>query len=163
MLGNNIEINLETFTPYELVRWKKSGKLKLFTIPESKLWSDRKKSQLIESILAGIPLPPIYASEDAFGNIDIIDGANRLKSLFDFIDGTFKLNGLTMLPSFNEATYKDLPSYLRSKIENAKLIICVIMPGTSPDIIANIIKRINYRPTTINKKEVITFLQQNQK
>lgn len=48
-------------------------------------WSDQQKSNLIESILLGIPIPPIFVSQREDGIWDVIDGLQRLSTIFQFM------------------------------------------------------------------------------
>lgn len=47
-------------------------------------WSREQKSSLIESILLGIPIPPIFVSQRGDGKWDVIDGLQRLSTIFQF-------------------------------------------------------------------------------
>ena len=42
------------------------------------LWSDTRKSGLIESMLLRIPIPSLYVSEDINGHYQVVDGLQRL-------------------------------------------------------------------------------------
>ncbi|MFE3326058.1 DUF262 domain-containing protein [Streptomyces sp. NPDC059176] len=48
-------------------------------------WNDDQKSRLVESILLGIPIPPIFVSQRTDGIWDIIDGVQRLSTIFQFV------------------------------------------------------------------------------
>ncbi len=48
-------------------------------------WDDRQKSSLIESILLGIPVPPIFVSQRLDGIWDVIDGVQRLSTVLQFV------------------------------------------------------------------------------
>ena len=48
-------------------------------------WSEIQKSNLIESILLGIPIPPIFVSQRKDGVWDVIDGLQRLSTLYQFV------------------------------------------------------------------------------
>jgi hypothetical protein len=77
-------------------------------------WSDHQKSTFIESILLGIPIPPIFVSQRDDGIWDVIDGLQRLSTIYEFV-GVFKPDGQeedTSLVTLQETTY--LPS-LRGK------------------------------------------------
>ncbi|HFC9438880.1 TPA: DUF262 domain-containing protein, partial [Vibrio cholerae] len=54
------------------------------------IWSDEQQSLLIDSILKNIPIPPIFLREhiDKQGktSFEVIDGKQRLTSIFRFID-----------------------------------------------------------------------------
>ena len=65
------------------------------------IWTDEKKSFLIDSILKNYPMPPIFLHQkidDVTGNTvyDVIDGKQRLMAILDFIDGK--------IPSIEENT-----------------------------------------------------------
>ena len=48
-------------------------------------WSKDKQSALIESFLLNIPVPPIYLAEDEYGRYSVIDGKQRVTSIYNFI------------------------------------------------------------------------------
>ncbi len=48
-------------------------------------WTDSQKSRLIESLLLGIPVPPIFVSQREDGVWDVIDGVQRLSTIFEFV------------------------------------------------------------------------------
>lgn len=47
-------------------------------------WKPAQKSRLIESILLGIPIPPIFVSQRDDGVWDVIDGVQRLSTVLEF-------------------------------------------------------------------------------
>lgn len=53
MDNSTLSIELEIFTPYELVRWREKGKFNEIKLPEKKVWSKMKRSQWIESLFIG--------------------------------------------------------------------------------------------------------------
>jgi hypothetical protein len=55
-------------------------------------WKIEKKSRLIESILLGIPIPPIFVSQRLDGAWDVIDGVQRLSTIFEFM-GEYREEG----------------------------------------------------------------------
>lgn len=48
-------------------------------------WSEHQKSTFIESILLGIPVPPIFVSQRDDGIWDVIDGLQRLSTIYEFV------------------------------------------------------------------------------
>lgn len=48
-------------------------------------WSDHQKSTFIESILLGIPIPPIFVSQRDDGVWDVVDGVQRLSTIYEFV------------------------------------------------------------------------------
>lgn len=47
-------------------------------------WKDDQKTKLIESILLGIPIPPIFVAEDELGRWELVDGLQRLSTVLSF-------------------------------------------------------------------------------
>lgn len=47
-------------------------------------WSDEQKSNFIESIFLGIPIPSIFVSQRQDGVWDLVDGLQRLSTIFSF-------------------------------------------------------------------------------
>ena len=73
-------------------------------------WSDYQKSTFIESILLGIPIPPIFVSQRDDGIWDVIDGLQRLSTIYEFV-GLLKSDNQELDTSFvalQKTTY--LPS-----------------------------------------------------
>lgn len=48
-------------------------------------WTDAQKSRLIESILLGIPLPSIFVAQNEKGVWDVVDGVQRMSTIFQFM------------------------------------------------------------------------------
>lgn len=47
-------------------------------------WYPKQKTALIESILLGIPIPPIFVAEDESGIWELVDGLQRLSTIISF-------------------------------------------------------------------------------
>lgn len=48
-------------------------------------WSTEQKTRLIESILLRIPIPPIFVAQAPNGNWDVVDGVQRMGTIFEFL------------------------------------------------------------------------------
>ena len=73
------------FSIGELVNMYENGELIIH--PEYQRlfrWTDTQKTALIESILLGIPVPPIFVAEDENGVWEVVDGLQRLSTLVSF-------------------------------------------------------------------------------
>ena len=73
-----------------IAKWKKQQ----LTIPGFQrkfIWTQRQASRLIESFLLGLPVPALFLHADPdTGELQVIDGQQRLASVVQFFDGTFK-------------------------------------------------------------------------
>jgi hypothetical protein len=48
-------------------------------------WSDQRKSNFVESILIGIPIPPVFVFEQENGTWELIDGLQRISTVLEFM------------------------------------------------------------------------------
>lgn len=72
-------------------------------------WTEAQKTRLIESILLGIPIPPIFVSQREDGVWDVIDGLQRLSTILQFVGILRDENGALVSPLVLEKT-RYLPS-----------------------------------------------------
>lgn len=79
-------------------------------------WDISQQSSLIESILLGIPIPPVYVYQTDDGKWDLIDGQQRLSTIFKFMGILKKQDDTTVEPDPLVKT-KFLPS-LNNKLWN---------------------------------------------
>lgn len=77
-------------------------------------WSDNQKSKLIESILLNIPIPSIFVAQRTDGVWDVVDGLQRLSTIFEFI-GTLRNNDNDLVPALKLTKTNLLPS-LENKV-----------------------------------------------
>lgn len=83
-------------------------------------WDDVRKSRLIESLIAGLPIPNIVLAENSEhrGRFLVIDGKQRLLTIQDFLEGRLALQGLDLRPDLDKATFDTLPAADREFLEN---------------------------------------------
>jgi len=72
-------------------------------------WSTLQKTKLIESILLGIPIPSVFVSQREDGVWDVVDGLQRLSTIFEFI-GILKDEQKEILPPSILVETEYLPS-----------------------------------------------------
>jgi hypothetical protein len=72
-------------------------------------WTDYQKTKLIESILLGIPIPPIFVSQREDGIWDVVDGLQRLSTIYQFL-GILKDENGKELTAFTLQKTEYLPS-----------------------------------------------------
>lgn len=158
-----LNISREPASVFQLKRrWEKKPSMLNLTpdFQRELVWSSRKKCELIESILMGIPLPAFYVREQDNGVYVVVDGKQRLTTLFDYIDGKFKLEGLKILKGMNTKAFKDLTSLQQNKIEDYSLQLNVIKAPTSDRVIFDLFDRVNRGGVTLNNQEMRNALYQ---
>jgi hypothetical protein len=91
-------------------------------------WNISQKSKLIESILLGIPLPPIFVFELENGRWELVDGLQRVSTLLEFMGRLRSPDGGLEAPSVLEAT-KYLPSLHNAVWERSDRILDLGIPA----------------------------------
>ncbi|QEL57207.1 DUF262 domain-containing protein [Chromobacterium paludis] len=72
-------------------------------------WSIEQKSKFIESILLGIPVPSLFMAQDKDGIWEVVDGLQRLSTIFQFV-GILKSESGEILPQLCTKGTRYLPS-----------------------------------------------------
>lgn len=120
----------------------------------NKVWDNKQASELIESILMGIPIPLMYLFEDKTGKKQVVDGRQRITAILDFLENKFKLSNLKILSSLNDCKFTDLELKLQGVFEDYQLLFYIIQPPTPERIKYDIFDRVNRGGTTLNKQEM---------
>ena len=86
------------------------------------VWSDEKKSLFIESILLGLPIPYVFLYElNESGDLEIVDGVQRLSTVYSFVQGNLRLKKLEKLDDLNGFYFYDLTDAAQKKFKNTTL------------------------------------------
>jgi len=120
----------------------------------ARLWPIKRKSQLIESLLLRIPLPVFYVAANFDDDWVVVDGLQRITTIYDFISGEFVLKGMEYLNQLEGMRYDDLDRSMQRRISETELIYNVIQPGTPDEVMMNIFRRINTGGMPLNGQEI---------
>ena len=156
-----VNVSADDSSVYELRRQYEKGRINLAPkFQRHNVWNTKQKSELIESILMGIPLPIMYFFQNKEGINQVIDGKQRLTTLFDFLDNKFSLSELSVLSNLKSKKFSDLSGIQQGKIEDYKLSINVIKPPTPDRIKFDIFDRVNRGGTRLNNQEMRNAIYQ---
>ena len=162
----SIKIEQAQYSIFELKRRYDKGKICLDPdFQRNAVWNQRQKSELIESVIMGIPLPLIYLAENEDGKLVVVDGRQRLSTFFEFLDDKFKLKNLKILSQINGMSMKEMdadPVYSRyaTTIEDTQLVVQIIKYPTKDRVRFDIFDRVNRGGTPLNKQEMRNALYQ---
>lgn len=118
------------------------------------VWKFKQKSELVESILMGIPIPLVYLFEDQYGKKQVVDGKQRITAILDFLENEYRLSGLNILEHLNGKLFSELEPKLQGIFEDYQLYCYIIQPPTPERIKYDIFDRVNRGGTSINKQEM---------
>ena len=118
------------------------------------IWSDKLASRLVESILLNVPIPPCYLSQNSEYELDVIDGQQRIFSLFRFVDNRFKLTGLEVLEELNGKNYFEIPAPIQRQINTHTLRCVVVTNDSHPEVKFDVFERLNTNTVPLNAQEL---------
>ncbi len=132
-------------------------------------WTVAQKSKFIESILLGIPLPSFFVSQRDDGVWDVVDGLQRLSTIFEFmgelrksdetpapalmLDGT----NLKYLKSLNNAKWSDdklITPSIKLDFKRSKIDFKIIKKESSSDAKYELFQRLNAGGTELSDQEI---------
>lgn len=128
----------------------------------SDVWSQVKKSRLIESVLLGLPLPSFYFSEDPETNkLLVVDGLQRLCAFSDFcITKKLKLKGMQFLTGLEGWTYDKLDRTQIRRIKSLKVTLNTLRKNTPQRVKLVIFQRVNTAGVPLTPQEMRNALYQ---
>jgi len=138
-----VKYDLRDFTVELIISHFNEG---LFYIPEyqrAHVWNDEKQSRFIESVVLGLPIPMMFLAEMSDGNLEIVDGVQRISSLDAFLADDLRLQKLDRLDSINGFRFSDLSVPQQKKLRTRALRIVVLDESTSFATRQDIFNRVN--------------------
>lgn len=122
------------------------------------IWDTTRRSRLIESLLLRIPIPVFYMAEDpietSLDRLIVVDGVQRLSTIFDYMDGKFPLSQLQYLVQFDRLTFKEIPGQMQRRIRESNLTTNIIERSTPTPVMLNVFMRVNTGGRPLNAQEV---------
>jgi hypothetical protein len=118
------------------------------------VWDDARASKLIESLLMNIPIPPCYFAEEESGVLTVIDGQQRLRSVWRFAKDGFTLRGLKALPEYNNLKFSKLKERDQRVISGRTIRCIVITQESHPEIRFEVFERLNTGAMQLSDQEI---------
>jgi len=130
------------------------------------VWSEIRQSQLIESLILGIPIPSLFMATNKDSSWEVIDGLQRLTTIINFI-GTeeiiqrvnpkckkLKLTGLDKLDSLNGVVFEELPRSINFMFMTRPVKVTVLNDRSDFEIRYDLFERLNTGGVTLHPQEI---------
>jgi hypothetical protein len=123
-------------------------------------WSNEQRSRLIESIILGLPIPPIFLIEGNNGVLELIDGLQRTSSVLQFLDHEainepeLVLTGCDIVPKLNGKRFKDIPLSVRLKVKRSPIRATIINKSGDAFVKYEMFKRLNTGGSLLSAQEI---------
>lgn len=137
-------------------------------------WTSLQKSRLVESIMLGIPLPSIFVAQTDTGIWEVVDGLQRLSTIFELQgelrepDGSLRpaleLQGTKYLPNMQGRRWTGtdpatmLTDAQKLDVKRSKVDIKIIKRESSPQTKFDLFQRLNSYGSQLNAQEMRSAL-----
>ncbi|WP_310481768.1 DUF262 domain-containing protein [Chamaesiphon sp. VAR_48_metabat_403] len=119
-----------------------------------RVWDDTKASRLIESLLINVPIPVCYFAELDDGSYSVIDGQQRLTSIYRYLDNEFPLKSLKVRDDLNKRRFNQLGVADQRLIKSRSIRCVVILKDSDPEIRFDVFDRLNSNSVKLNRQEL---------
>ncbi|UXR45673.1 DUF262 domain-containing protein [Staphylococcus simulans] len=132
-------------------------------------WNNTQKTSLIESILLGIPIPPIFVYQQEDGIWVVIDGLQRLSTILQFMGKLkedhndeyeikeLKLEKTRFLPDLENRTYNNenkISNHLKLYFKRARLDVKLITYNSDKETQYELFQRLNSGGSALSTQEI---------
>ncbi len=126
-------------------------------------WAPEQKTRFIESILLGIPIPPIFVAEDTSGKWELVDGLQRISTILSFFGlldsrpdkNNFTLSETELLDELLAGYTSDtLPIKLKRTIQRAVCRVEILKWDSELDMRYELFNRLNTGATPLKEQEI---------
>lgn len=124
-------------------------------------WNEKQKSLLIESIFLQIPLPPIFIYERKDGKWEVIDGLQRLSSIFQFMNclqdqnsGVFLIQDIPYLTELIGKNWASLDGSFQRIFKRSNLAVTKLKWNSEDFTKYEMFKRLNRTGSPLSEQEM---------
>jgi hypothetical protein len=167
------KVDFDTYdvTVDELIRRLEKARIEIAPVYQRQFrWDDSRQSRLIESLLLGIPVPPLFmATNIIIGKQmqwEVVDGLQRLLTLVNFAGNDaarqaarlkelpLRLTHLEKLSSIAGCSFLDLPEDIKSALEDRPIKVIVLNDKSDLQVRFDLFERLNTGGIRLTDQEV---------
>ncbi|MET4900499.1 DUF262 domain-containing protein [Paenarthrobacter sp. CC6] len=167
------QVDFDTYdvTVDELLRRVSRGRIDIAPIYQRQFrWPIGRQSRLVESVLLGIPVPPLFMAtntDSAVGSSwEVVDGLQRLLSLVNFAGDddaraaagltghSARLTELEKLTDFEGLSFSDLPKDIQTGLEDRPMKVIVLNDKSDLQVRFDLFERLNTGGIVLSAHEI---------
>lgn len=167
------KVDFDTYdvTVDELIRRVAAKRIDIAPVYQRQFrWDPKRQSRLVESVLLGIPVPPLFMATNQMEGVantwEVVDGVQRLLTLVNFTGdpetrsiagldmGSLTLAEMDKLPTFNGATFAFLPDDVQSTLQDRPLKVIVLNDKSDLQVRYDLFERLNTGGIRLSPHEI---------
>jgi uncharacterized protein with ParB-like and HNH nuclease domain len=125
-------------------------------------WSLFQQTRFIESVILGIPIPPIFVAEDDNGKWEVVDGLQRISTIFAFFgvlntipekNNTVLCQG-EMIKELENKSIDDLSVKIKTTIKRSVCRVEIVRWDSQEDVRYELFNRLNTGASPLSEQEI---------
>lgn len=162
-----VDYDTHEFTIEVILSKLKKGEIFIPPYQRKFVWNENKKSKFIESLLVNIPIPYLFLADTETGDLEIVDGVQRLLTIYSFCKNDsnlelpnleyckeeLKLRNLEKLTNLNGKCFMDLIDSRRKRFLNKTIRAIVLTEKADDNVRFDLFERINTGSDTLKGME----------
>lgn len=129
-------------------------------------WDNTRKARFIESLLLGIPIPPIFVFQTQEGNWELIDGLQRISTILEFVGvlegkSPSQLERTSFLPALEGKMWEcssdveqNIGKQLQLQIKRARIRVEILLKESDNSAKYELFQRLNTGGAQLSEQEV---------
>lgn len=129
-------------------------------------WDEEQRTRFIESILLGIPIPPIFVAEDSDGVWELVDGLQRISTVLSFFGvlksedqgirdkNNWKLIEGERVEALEGFSYETIPNQFRLSLKRATCRVEILRWNSHYDMRFELFNRLNTGGSPLTTQEI---------
>lgn len=150
----------------ELLRMLDEGQISVAPAYQRQFrWDTARCSQLIESLLLGIPIPNLFMATNEDNTWEAVDGVQRLSAIVKFagsetlrerlkLGRALTLEGLQKIGRFNGMTFEELPPHIQQHVRTRPLKVVTLNDKSNTVVRFDLFERLNTGGVSLTKQEI---------
>lgn len=150
----------------ELLRMLDDGQISVAPAYQRQFrWDPARCSQLIESLMLGIPIPNLFMATNEDNTWEAVDGVQRLSAIVKFaggetlrkkmkLDGALILENLQKIDRFNGMTFDDLPPHIQQHVRTRPLKVVTLNDKSNTVVRFDLFERLNTGGVLLTQQEI---------
>ncbi len=130
------------------------------------VWDETRQSQLIESLILGIPVPNLFMATNRDSSWEVIDGLQRLTTIVNFVGdeklikrinpkgNKLKIKGMEKLDSLNGNFYEKLPKSIQLMFMTRPIRVTVLNDRSDFEVRYDLFERLNTGGVILHPQEI---------
>ena len=128
-------------------------------------WDEARCSELIESLILGIPVPNLFMATNDDNTWEVVDGVQRLSAIAKFaggnklredmgLGGPLELNDLKKLSLFNGLSFEELPISVQRHVRTRPIKVVTLNDKSDKIIRFDLFERLNTGGVSLTNQEI---------